>query len=286
MSVTMPLGSSVPLREQPPRDLHESRIAPAPDPLVGGYAGSGKLQGRVAIVTGGESGIGRATCVLFAREGAAVALSYLPDEQVDAEITASMVAHEGQRCLLLPGDLQDRASCDQLVRDTVRHYGRLDVLVNNAAFQRHRESIADIDDDQWDRTFRANVYAYFYLARAALAYMSRGSSIVNVGSAAGLDGSGQLLDYAAAEGAILAFTKSLAKNLLGRGIRVNAVAPPPASPPKLAEPSIETAGHPPLLTRPIGPPGIAPAIVYLASETDSSYVTGEVLTLLGASPAA
>ncbi len=267
----MPLGSSVPPQPHPTPDL-DATIEPEAEPRAAGYISAGRLQGRVAIITGGESGIGRATCVLFAREGASVSIGYPPDEQGGAEVTAGLVANEGQRCLLLPGDLQVRDSCDRLVRDTVRHYGRLDVLVNNAAYQRRRESIADIDDHQFDRTFRTNVYAYFYLARAALAYMGRGAAIVNVGSAAGLQGSGQLLDYAAAEGAILAFTKSLAKNLQRRGIRVNAVAPAPVQwLPDVAEP---------LSGQPDGPVEVAPAIVSFASEADR-YVTGEVLTMFG-----
>ena len=195
-----------------------SEMQPAPQSIAADYVGAGKLRGQVAIVTGGDCGIGRATCVLFAREGASVAISYLPAEQSDADETAAMVAGEGQRCLLLPGDLLDRAYCDRVVRDTVRHFGRLDVLVNNAAYQQYRESIGEIDDRQWDRTFRTNVYAYFYLARAALAYLGRGAAIVNVGSATGLEGNEHLLDYASTKGAIHAFTKSLAKNLVAKGI--------------------------------------------------------------------
>ncbi len=224
------------------------------------YVGSGKLRHQVAIVTGGASGIGRATGVLLAREGADVAITYLPVEQPDAETTAELVELEGQSCLLIPGDVQDPAFCDDVVRETVHKYERLEILVNNAAYQQRRRSIGDIDDEQWDRTFRTNIYAYFYMARAAVAYLRRGAAIVNVGSITGVEGSEHLLDYSATKGAIHAFTKALARNLAGKGIRVNAVAPGPAS----------TKAY-----------EIAPAIVFLASHRDSSYITGEVLSLKG-----
>ncbi len=259
----------------------EIETQPAPQSIAAGYVGAGKLRSQVAIVTGGDSGIGRATCVLFAREGASVAISYLPAAQSDADETATLVAGEGQRCLLLPGDLLDRAYCDRVVRDTVRHFGRLDVLVNNAAYQQYRESIGEIDDRQWDRTFRTNVYAYFYLARAALAYLGRGAAIVNVGSVMGLEGNEHLLDYASTKGAIHAFTKSLAKNLAAKGIRVNAVAPGPVWTPLDAAAGLAPFGDDTPMGRPAQPEEIAPAIVFLASAIDSSYVTGEVLSLLG-----
>ena len=224
------------------------------------YVGSGKLRHQVAIVTGGASGIGRATSVLLAREGADVAITYVPVEQPDAETTAELVELEGQSCLLIPGDVQDPAFCDDVVRETVHKYERLEILVNNAAYQQRRRSIGDIDDEQWDRTFRTNIYAYLYMARAAVAYLRRGAAIVNVGSMTGVEGSEHLLDYSATKGAIHAFTKALARNLAGKGIRVNAVAPGPAS----------TKAY-----------EIAPSIVFLASHRDSSYITGEVLSLKG-----
>ena len=239
--------------------LEQSALRPAPRSEAREYVGSGKLRHLVAIVTGGGSGIGRAASLLFAREGADVAITYLPVEQPDAEVTAELVELEGQSCLMIPGDLQDPAFCDDVVRETVQKFERLDILVNNAAYQQRRKYIGDIDDEQWDRTFRTNIYAYFYMARAAVAYLRRGASIVNVGSITGVEGSEHLLDYSATKGAIHAFTKALARNLLGKGIRVNAVAPGPAS----------TQAQ-----------DIAPAIVFLASR-DSCYITGEVLGLQG-----
>jgi NAD(P)-dependent dehydrogenase (short-subunit alcohol dehydrogenase family) len=268
----------------------EAEMTPAPRFEAPGYVGSGKLNGKVALITGGDSGIGRATAVLFAREGASVAINYLPAEQQDAEGTADLVGQEGQRCQLLPGDLSDRATCDRLVDDTVRHYGRLDILVNNAAYQEHQRSITDIDDEQWDHTFRTNIYAYFYLARAAVPHLGRGGAIINVGSVTGLEGSPQLLDYSSTKGAIHAFTKALAQNLVSRGIRVNAVAPGPVwTPLNVADkPADKVAvfGQDTPMQRPAQPEEIAPALVFLASPSDSSYITGEVLSLLGGATSA
>jgi NAD(P)-dependent dehydrogenase (short-subunit alcohol dehydrogenase family) len=260
-------------------------MTPAPRFEARGYIGARKLQGQAALITGGDSGIGRATAVLFAREGADVSIVYLPEEQEDADVTADLVGQEGHRCELFAGDVRERAFCDEVVRRTVERYGRLDVLVNNAAYQQHRAEIADIDDAQWDRTFRTNIYAYFYLARAAVAYLPRGGAIVNVGSITGLEGSKQLLDYAATKGAIHAFTKALAQNLVEKGIRVNAIAPGPVwTPLNVADkPADKVAvfGQDTPMRRPAQPEEIAPAIVFLASAVDSSYITGEIIGLLG-----
>jgi NAD(P)-dependent dehydrogenase (short-subunit alcohol dehydrogenase family) len=249
------------------------------------YKGSGKLTNRAALVTGGDSGIGRAVSVLFAREGADVAIVYLPEEQVDAEATRTAVEREGRRALLIPGDVRESGFCREAVERTVEEFGKLDILVNNAAFQQHQESIEDISDEQFDKTFRTNIYGYFYMAKAALAHMTRGACIINTGSITGLEGSKELLDYSATKGAIHAFTKSLAQNLVERRIRVNCVAPGPVWTPlnpadKEAEDVAEFGADTPY-KRPAQPEEMAPAYVFFASEADSSYITGEVLTLLG-----
>ena len=263
----------------------ESEVEPRPRYEAPLYKGSGKLRGRVALVTGGDSGIGRAVAVLFAREGADVSIVYLPEEQADAEETRGAVEGEGRRALLVAGDVRDPKFCREAVERTVGEFGKIDLLVNNAAFQQHRKKLEDVTDEQWDRTFRTNIYGYFYMAKAALRHMKEGAAIINTGSITGLEGSKELLDYSATKGAIHAFTKSLAQNLVERRIRVNCVAPGPVwtplnpadkPPEKVAEFGADTP-----YKRPAQPEEIAPAFVYFASEADSSYVTGEVLTLLG-----
>jgi NAD(P)-dependent dehydrogenase (short-subunit alcohol dehydrogenase family) len=263
----------------------ESKLRPRPRFRAPAYRGADKLAGKVALVTGGDSGIGRAVAVLFAREGADVAVVYLPVEQSDAEETRKAIEAEGRRCELVPGDVTDAGFCKQAVAQTVKALGRLDVLVNNAAFQSHVDSIDDLSEDQFEHTFRTNIFAYFYMAKAALPHLERGSAIINTGSITGLEGSKALLDYSATKGAIHAFTKSLAQQLVDRGVRVNCVAPGPVwTPLNPADKEAEDVAHfgegqP--MGRPAQPEEIAPAFVYFASEADSSYVTGEVLTLLG-----
>lgn len=239
----------------------------------------------MALITGGDSGIGRAVAVLFAREGADVAFTYLPEEQSDAEETQTAVEREGQKAFLLPGDVTSPKFCRKAVEQTVDELGKLDILVNNAAFQQHQKSLEEVSERQWDLTFKTNVYGYFYMTKAALPHLQEGSAIVNCGSITGLEGSKELLDYAATKGAIHAFTKSLAQNLVEKGIRVNCVAPGPVWTPlnpsdRAAEEIPEFGAHTPM-KRPAQPEEIAPAFVFFASEIDSSYVTGEVLTLLG-----
>jgi len=268
-----------------PKPGLETKMSPEPRFEAPDYKGSGKLDGRVALITGGDSGIGRAVAVLYAREGADIAIVYLPEEQEDAEVTESAVVAEGRRCLLLPGDVRDSSFCEGAVEATVRTFGLLDILVNNAAFQQHQESIEDLTDEQMERTFRTNIFGYMYMARAAVQRMQRGSAIINTGSITGLEGSAKLLDYSATKGAIHAFTKSLAQNLVQKGIRVNCVAPGPIwTPLNVADkPATKAARHgedvP--MKRPGQPEEVAPAYVFFASQVDSSYITGEVLTLLG-----
>lgn len=263
----------------------ESELEPAPQYEAPEYRGSGKLDGDVALVTGGDSGIGRAVAVLFAREGADVAIVYLPEEQTDADVTREAVEAEGQRCLQIPGDVTDPAFCRQAVERTVAELGGLSLLVNNAAFQNHVEGIEDLSEEQWETTFRTNIFAYFYMAKAAIPHIPRGGAIVNTGSITGLEGSGGLLDYSATKGAIHAFTKSLAQQLVDRGIRVNCVAPGPVwTPLNPAEREPEETAHfgeSTPMGRPAQPEEIAPLYVYFASNADSSYVTGETVSLLG-----
>lgn len=248
------------------------------------YAGSGKLQGCAALITGGDSGIGRAVAVLFAREGADVAIVYL-NEHDDAEATRAVVEEEGRRCILIPGDVKNADFCRRAVRKTLTAFGRLDVLVNNAAFQEHAEHIEDLPEERFDETFRTNIYGYFHMAKAAVPHLPRGSAIVNTGSVTGLRGSKNLLDYSATKGAIHAFTKALAHQLIDRGIRVNAVAPGPVwtplNPADRPADDVAQFGSQTHMGRPAQPEEIAPAYVFLASQVCASYITGIVLPITG-----
>lgn len=268
-----------------PKPGLDSAMDPKPRYLAPRYKGAEKLKGKAALITGGDSGIGRSVAVLYAREGADVAIVYLAVEQSDAEETKQAVAAEGRRCLLLPGDVQSPQFCREAVERTAAEYGRLDVLVNNAAYQQTQEKLEDITDAPFDITFRTNIYGYFYMARAAVAYLPRGGAIVNCGSITGLEGNKTLIDYASTKGAIHAFTKSLAQNLIDRGIRVNCVSPGPIWTPlqPVSKPAKQVAEHgaDTPLKRPGQPEEVAPAFVFFASEADSSYINGEILTLLG-----
>jgi NAD(P)-dependent dehydrogenase (short-subunit alcohol dehydrogenase family) len=263
----------------------DSKMIPHPQYEAQPYKGSEKLKDKVALITGGDSGIGRAVAVLFAREGANVTIVYLPSEQSDAEETKLAVETEGCQALLLPGDVTSRSFCEQAVEQTVARFGKLDILVNNAAYQETRHSLAEISDEDWDITFRTNIYGYFYMARAALAHMKKGAVIINCGSITGLEGSKNLIDYASTKGAIHAFTKSLAQNLAERGIRVNCVAPGPIWTPlqPVSKPPEDVAQHgaDTPMKRPGQPEEVAPAFVFFASEADSSYISGEIMTILG-----
>lgn len=263
----------------------EHALKPRPQFSAPHYLAAGKLHGKAALITGGDSGIGRAVAVLFAREGADVAITHLPEERRDAADTKRAVESEGRRCLLLEGDLTDADFCSHIVERTLQELGKLDILVNNAAFQQHQQSLDEVTDEQWDHTFRTNIYAYFRVTKAALPHLKTGAAIVNTGSITGLEGSKELLDYSATKGAIHAFTKSLAQSLVERGIRVNCVAPGPVwtplNPSDQDAKDVKDFGASQPMKRPAQPEEIAPAFVFFASSADSSYITGEVLTLLG-----
>ncbi len=249
-----------------------------------GYQGSGKLKDMAALITGGDSGIGRAVAVLYAREGADVAIVYLSSHE-DAEETKRWIEKEGRRCVLIPGDVKDPAFCKSAVERTVKEFGKLDILVNNAAFQLHAHSLEDITDERLEETFKTNIFGYIYMARAALKHLKQGASIINTGSVVGLKGSKELLDYSATKGAIHAFTMSLASSLIDKGIRVNAVAPGPVwtplNPADRSAEEITEFGKQTDFKRPAQPEELSPAYVFLASPVCASYITGIVLPVTG-----
>ena len=248
------------------------------------YRGSGKLEGMAALITGGDSGIGRAVAVLFAREGADVAIVYLSSHE-DAEETKRCIEKEGRKCVLIPGDVKESKFCKQAVEKTVAAFGKLDILVNNAAFQEHAHSLEDITDERMEETFGTNILGYMRMARAALPHLKQGSCIINTGSVTGLQGSARLLDYSATKGAIHAFTMSLASSLIEKGIRVNAVAPGPVwtplNPADQSSKEIVEFGKQTDFKRPAQPEELSPAYVFLASPACASYITGIVLPVTG-----
>jgi NAD(P)-dependent dehydrogenase (short-subunit alcohol dehydrogenase family) len=261
----------------------EHRMRPAPETIRDDYQGCGKLEGKVALITGGDSGIGRAAAVHFAREGADVAIVYL-EEGEDARATKAMVEEEGQRCLVIAGDVRKAKTARDAVKRTVKALGGLNVLVNNAAWQEVREDVREITEAQLERTFRTNIFAFFYFAQAALDHLKEGDSIINVASVLAFQGSGGLMDYAATKGAIVAFTHSLAESLAPQGIRVNAIAPgpiwTPLIPASFDEEKVSAFGTDTPLGRAGQPSEVGPAFVFLASD-DASYITGATIHVNG-----
>lgn len=263
----------------------EAKLDPEPMYDAPYYRGSGKLEGFGALITGGDSGIGRSVAVLFTREGADVAIGYLADEEKDAQETKRVVEGEGKRCLLIPGDVADPKYADDAVAQVMREFGRLDVLVNNAAFQEHVNELDELTDEHFDRTLKTNLYGYFYMARAAVKVMKPGSSIVMTGSVTGLMGNEDLLDYSMTKGGIHAFARSLGTKLISKGVRVNVVAPGPVwtplNPADKDADGVEQFGASTPMKRPAQPEEIAPAYVFLASPQTASFITGEILPIIG-----
>lgn len=265
----------------------ESELRPRPRYQAEQYKPANKLEGRRALITGGDSGIGRAVAVLYAREGADVAITYMAEEAGDAEETRRAVEAEGRTCITIEGDLTDPSFCREAVERTVEELGGLDILVSNAAWQNSKETLEEIEDEEFDRTFKTNVYAYFWLAKAAVRHLPRGSAIIATSSVTSFDGPPDMADYAATKGAINTFTKSLAQLLIKKGIRVNAIAPGPVWTPLnpsdagATKEEVSKFGEDSPMGRPAQPEELAPAYVFLASEADSSYISGQVLRVLG-----
>ena len=261
----------------------ESEMTPRPEYKAPAYQAAGKLKDKVAIITGGDSGIGRAVAVLYAKEGADVAIVY-KDEHSDAEETKKAVEQEGRKCILLPGDVGDEAFAKQAVEQTVSELGKLDIVVNNAAEQHVQQSIVDITAEQLERTFRTNIFGMFFITKAAVPHLKEGSAIINTTSVTAYRGEPVLLDYSSTKGAITAFTRALSMNIVEKGIRVNAVAPgpiwTPLIPASFDEEKVSKFGASQPMKRPGQPEEVAPAYVYLAS-TDSSYVSGQIIHVNG-----
>ncbi len=264
----------------------ESEMTPAPDFGELSYKGSGKLKGKAAIITGGDSGIGRAIALAFAREGADVLISYLNEEE-DAQKTHAIVEKEGRKCLTVSGDIGDEAHCRKIVEQAVKEFGKIDILVNNAAFQMTHDSIQELSSEEFDRTFRTNIYAMFYLCKAALPEMKEDGAIINTASIQAYQPDAMLLAYASTKGAIVTFTKALSEEAIEQGIRVNAVAPgpiwTPLIPATMPEEKVKTFGQDTPMKRAGQPAELAPVYVFLASD-DSSYISGEVIGVTGGKP--
>jgi hypothetical protein len=281
-------GAKPPFAEQPQSVPGiEAEMTPKPDYGVDTYRGHGRLENKAALITGGDSGIGRAVAVAFAREGADVLISYLAEEESDAQETARAVEDAGRRCLAVAGDIQEEPHCRRLIERAVEEFGRLDVLINNAAFQMTREGIGEITSEEFDRTMRTNIYAMFYLCRAALPHLKEGGSIINTASIQAYQPSPELLAYAATKGAIVTFSKALAEEALKQGVRVNVVAPGPVwtplIPSTMPHEKVESFGQDTPAGRPAQPAELAPVYVFLASQ-ESSYISGEVIGVTGGKP--
>jgi NAD(P)-dependent dehydrogenase (short-subunit alcohol dehydrogenase family) len=276
-----------PAQQQQPPGL-ETEMRPRPDYGEQTYRGSGKLTGKAAVITGGDSGIGRAVALAFAREGADVLIAYL-SEDADAQETVQVVEDAGRKGVAVGGDIQDRSHCQQIVQRAVQEFGRLDILVNNAAFQMEHKSITEIPPEEIERTFHTNIIAMFYLCQAAIPHLGPGSTIINTASIQAYQPSPGLIHYAATKGAIVTFTKALNQELIQKGIRVNAVAPGPVwtplIPSSMPDQRVEKFGQDAPEKRPAQPAELAPVYVFLASQ-DSSYVSGEVIGVTGGTPLA
>ncbi|MCT7985328.1 SDR family oxidoreductase [Laspinema sp. A4] len=257
----------------------ESEMNPPPKARASEYKGSGKLENKVALITGGDSGIGRSVAILFAREGADVAIVYL-NEHEDAKKTQEMVEAEGRRCLAIAGDIGEKSFCEQVVKQTVDAFGHLDILINNAAEQHPQENIEDITQEQLEKTFRTNIFSMFYLTQAAMPHLKEGSAIVNTTSVTAYKGNETLLDYSSTKGAIVAFTRALSQKVVSKGIRVNGVAPgpiwTPLIPATFPPEKVASFGQQVPMKRAGEPEEVAPSYVFLASD-DSSYMTGQIL---------
>jgi len=274
---------SFPPQHQDQQPGVESQMNPRPISISDNYRSSSKLENKVALISGGDSGIGRAVALAFAREGANVAISYL-NEHADAGETKKLVEETGKRCLIIAGDIGNETFCQQVVAETVKEFGQLDILVNNAAEQHVQTSLQNISALQLERTFRTNIFSYFYLSKAALSHLKYGSAIINTASVTAYEGNEQLIDYSATKGAIVSFTRSLSQSLIGQGIRVNGVAPgpiwTPLIPASFNDQHVAQFGQNTPMKRTGQPAEVAPSYVFLAS-ADSSYMSGQILHVNG-----